>query len=146
MAARVAIESPRMKYILAAALFVASSLPAQGQTCTIPIAPGVSSQQLTSGQRARVYRLFVPPGYDGRARLPLVLDLHGSGGTAARQAATSGFETLAAREGVLVATLQAQAEGNRWNVPITEGRPDDVACRRRGSPARSLPCRSRSRR
>ena len=44
-------------------------------------------------------------------------DLHGSGGTAARQAATSGFETLAAREGVLVATLQAQAEGNLKTTP-----------------------------
>jgi polyhydroxybutyrate depolymerase len=55
-----------------------------------------------------------------------VLDLHGSGGTAAGQAATSRFEELAAREGVLVATLQAGAQGNRWNVPVTAERPDDV--------------------
>jgi polyhydroxybutyrate depolymerase len=34
----------------------------------------------------------------------LVLDLHGSGGTADRQAANSRFEALAARAGVLVAT------------------------------------------
>src|SRR5688572_297197 len=73
-----------------------------------------------------MYRLFVPPGYDGRTALPLVLDLHGSGGTAAGQAATSRFEELAARERVLVAKLQAGAEGNRWNVPVTAGRPDDV--------------------
>ena len=113
-----------MNTILAAALLVASSLPAQGQTCRSPIAPGVSSQQLTSGQRPRAYRLFVPPGYDGRARLPLVLDLHGSGGTAAGQARNSGFETLAATEGFLVATLEG--EGNRWNVPAQSGRADDV--------------------
>jgi polyhydroxybutyrate depolymerase len=113
-----------MRYLLAAALLVASSLPAQGQTCNLPLTPGVSSQQLTSGQRPRAYRLFVPPGYDGSARLPLVLDLHGSGGTAAGQARNSGFETLAATEGFLVATLEG--EGNRWNVPAQSGRADDV--------------------
>lgn len=93
--------------------------------CALPHAPGVSRQSLISGGRPRVYRLFVPPGYDGRARLPLVLDLHGSGGTPEGQAATSGLEAVAARETFLVATLQA--EGGRWNVPVQDGRPDDVA-------------------
>ena len=88
--------------------------------------PGVTEQHLTSGGRERMYRLFVPPAYDGRTALPLVLDMHGSGGTADGQAANSRFEALAARELVLVATLQAGAEGNRWNVPITSVRPDDV--------------------
>ena len=123
---------------VAAAAAVSSNLEAQstGQaqprataaqsSCAIAAAPGVSEQRLTSGGRERMYRLLVPPGYDGRARLPLVLDMHGSGGTAERQAATSRFEELAARERVLVATLQAAAEGNRWNVPITGERPDDV--------------------
>jgi polyhydroxybutyrate depolymerase len=60
--------------------------------------------------------------------LPLVLDLHGSGGTAEGQAGTSRFEALAAREGFLVASLQASSgTGHRWNVPIADGRPDDVA-------------------
>jgi len=95
--------------------------------CALAAAPGVAEQQLTSGGRARSYRLFVPPGYDGRTRLPLVLDLHGSGGTAAGQAANSRFEALAAREGFVVASLQAGASGNRWNVPVTDDRPDDVA-------------------
>jgi polyhydroxybutyrate depolymerase len=72
-----------------------------------------------------VYRLFVPPAYDGHARLPLVLDLHGSGGSSGGQARTSGFETLAASERFIVATLDA--EGARWNVPVQEGRADDVA-------------------
>jgi polyhydroxybutyrate depolymerase len=99
---------------------------ATATACDLHQAPGVAEQRLTSGGRERTYRLFVPPSYDGRTRLPLVLDLHGSGGTAERQAATSRFEALAAREGVLVATLQAGTEGNRWNVPITAERPDDV--------------------
>jgi polyhydroxybutyrate depolymerase len=108
-------------------LLTASTASAQDDTapCNLAIASGVSAQQLTSGGRPRTYRLFVPPGYDGRKRLPLVLDLHGSGGNAAGQARNSGFETVAAAEGFLVATLDA--EGARWNVPVQQGRADDVA-------------------
>jgi polyhydroxybutyrate depolymerase len=100
----------------------------QGAPCSLAVSSGVSDQRLISGGLERTYRLFVPPAYDGRTRLPLVLDLHGSGGTAAGQAQTSRFEALAAREGFLVASLQAPAAtGNRWNVPVTDDRPDDVA-------------------
>lgn len=103
----------------------AQSRAATAASCDLPRASGVSMQQLTSGQWQRGYRLFVPPGYDGHARLPLVLDLHGSGGSSTGQARTSGFETLAATERFLVATLDA--EGARWNVPVQDGRADDVA-------------------
>lgn len=124
----------RLSTVVAVALATVVSAPALAQSgaaatfrsCVIAAAPGVTVQQLTSAGRERTYRLFVPPGYDGRTPLPLVLDLHGSGGTSERQAATSRFEALAAREGVLVATLQAGAAGNRWNVPVTAERPDDV--------------------
>ena len=94
-------------------------------SCDLPHNRGVSMQSVTSRQRPRTYRLFVPPGYDGRERLPLVLDLHGSGDTAAGQAGNSGFEGLAKGERFLVATLQADA--GLWNVPIRADRPDDVA-------------------
>ena len=120
----------RFVFIVAAAAAAAafsSRLHAQSTAaCSLAATQGVSEQRLTSGGRERTYRLSVPPGYDGRTPLPLVLDMHGSGGTADRQAATSQFEALAASEGVLVATLQAAAEGNRWNVPVTAERPDDV--------------------
>jgi polyhydroxybutyrate depolymerase len=96
---------------------------AASPSCSLTPSAGVV-QELTSGGRPRTYRLFVPAGVDAGARLPLVLDLHGSGGSSAGQARTSGFETLAAREGFAVATLQA--DGGRWNVPVAEARPDDV--------------------
>jgi polyhydroxybutyrate depolymerase len=102
----------------------AQTAPATPTSCDLAPVAGVM-QQLSSGGRQRTYRLFVPKGFDSRMRLPLVLDLHGSGGNAASQARTSGFETLAAREGVVVATLEA--EGGRWNFPVTAGRADDVA-------------------
>ena len=122
----------RLLSIIAAALAAASlSSNALAQTspaaapCDLSATSGVADHELSSGGRPRSYRLFVPPRYDGRTLLPLVLDLHGSGGTSAGQANTSRFEALAAREGVLVATLQA--ESRRWNVPVSDGRPDDVA-------------------
>jgi polyhydroxybutyrate depolymerase len=57
--------------------------------------------------------------------MPLVLDLHGSGGTPDGQARNSGFEMVAAREGFAVATLQA--DGGTWNVPVRDSRANDVA-------------------
>src|SRR5262245_248929 len=89
---------------------IASTAQAQGgaaarSACTLSHASGVVQERLMSGQRPRGYRLFVPPGYDGRTRLTLVLDLHGSGGSSAGQARNSGFEMVAAREGFAVATL-----------------------------------------
>ena len=102
----------------------AQSGPATRAACNLSHASGVVQERLVSGQRQRAYRLFVPPGYDGRTRLPLVLDLHGSGGTAEGQAKNSGFEVVAARERFAVATLEADSA--RWNVPVAKERPDDV--------------------
>jgi polyhydroxybutyrate depolymerase len=122
----------RLHYVLATAVALsclASNVRAQtalpSASCTLAAAAGVSEQRLGSGGRERAYRLFVPASYDGRRSLPLVLDLHGSGGTPADQASTSRFEALAEREGFLVATLQADQD-RRWNVPVTDGRADDV--------------------
>ncbi|MDA1185356.1 MAG: hypothetical protein O2930_12025 [Acidobacteria bacterium] len=95
------------------------------EACELSHAAGVAQRQLVSGQRQRRYRLFVPSSYDTRTRLPLVLDLHGSGGSSAGQARTSGFEGVAAREGFVVATLDG--EGAVWNVPVRDDGPDDTA-------------------
>ena len=69
----------RLSFCLAAGLTVLCAAAAQAQArpdvraaaCDLPHASGVTAQSLTSGQRPRTYRLFVPPGYDGRQRLPL---------------------------------------------------------------------------
>jgi len=103
------------------------SAQAQGNAasaCRLPHESDIQQRQITSGQKQRSYQLFVPPGYNGTTRLPLVMELHGSGGTAAGQARTSGFQEVATREGFAVASLQA--DGGRWNVPIHDDRPDDV--------------------
>ena len=121
----------RISFGLAIVLAVVCAAPAHAQgrtdtraTCNLPHDAGVSKQRLMSGQRPRTYRLFVPPGYDGQQRLPLVLDLHGSGGNADGEARNSRLEALAVGERFLVATLEA--EGGNWNVPVESDRPDDV--------------------
>jgi polyhydroxybutyrate depolymerase len=111
--------------VLGATSAYGQSRPPVSSSCDLPQGSGMSSQQLMSGQRPRVYRLFVPPGYDGHQRLPLVLDLHGSGGSSAGQARNSGLEMVSASERFIVATLDAVDA--RWNVPVQAGRPDDVA-------------------
>jgi poly(3-hydroxybutyrate) depolymerase len=100
----------------AAILDVGISSSAQAQnsaaarsSCNLPHAAGVVQERLVSGQRQRAYRLFVPTAYGSRSRLPLVLDLHGSGGTSADQARTSRFEILAALTRLRVATLKPTA-------------------------------------
>ena len=122
----------RTPQFVVAAILLFGTTAAYGQTrtgasssCDLPHSPGVSAQQLTSGQRSRTYRLFVPPGYDGRQPLPMVLDLHGSGGSSDGEASNSGFESIAAREHFIVATLDAV--DRRWNVPVEPSRADDVA-------------------
>lgn len=121
----------RLSLFLAAAAVLGVCSAAQAQnapgaaSCNIPHAAGVEPQKLQIGSQERVYRLFVPKGYDGRSALPLVLDMHGSGGNSDGQARTSGFEQIAEREGFAVATLQA--DNSRWNVPIDSNRGDDVA-------------------
>src|SRR5258705_12776439 len=122
----------RVPHVVTAIAVVLGAPSAYGQSrapvfssCDLPQASGVSSQELMSGQRPRVYRLFVPPGYDGHQRLPLVLDLHGSGGSSAGQARNSGLEMVSASERFIVATLDAVDP--RWNVPVQAGRPADGA-------------------
>jgi polyhydroxybutyrate depolymerase len=121
----------RRSILAAVALVLASASVAQAQgraggrpACTLEHAPGVSVQRPTPGGKPRTYRLFVPPGY-GEALLPLVFDLHGSGGNAESQARTSGLEALAATQNFLVATLEG--EGGQWNVPRETGKSDDAA-------------------
>jgi len=103
----------------------AQSILAAPEACALTHAAGVVQQQLVSGQRQRTYRLFVPASDDSRTPLPLVLELHGSGGSSAGQARTSGFDAVAEREGFAVAALQADA--GIWNVPVRDNRPDDIA-------------------
>src|SRR5262245_4915435 len=71
----------------------------------------------------RTWQLFVPQGYRDSAKYPLVLDLHGSGGTPEGQARTSGLTKLAAEKGFFVVNpagkyTRTGSTALTWNVDL----------------------------
>jgi polyhydroxybutyrate depolymerase len=86
--------------------------------CAIAHPGGVVNHPLTSGGSEREYRLFVPDAYDGATRLPVMFNLHGTGGNAAGQEQDSGMERLAQEEGFIVIGLQGLQ--NSWNVLMSD--------------------------
>ncbi len=64
--------------------------------------------------------VHIPTGYSGSSRVPIVLDMHGSGTTAAEQEAFTAMDVTADRNGFIVAYPQAlipAGSGFDWNVP-----------------------------
>jgi polyhydroxybutyrate depolymerase len=68
---------------------------------------------IQSGGMMRSYILHVPTKYDGKTRLPLVIDMHGKGDTAAHQITWSGWREKADAVGLVVAYPQGLY--NSWN-------------------------------
>lgn len=73
-------------------------------TTTTPAAGETTRLSLVSGGIERSYLLYVPPGYDGTAPIPLVLNFHGLGSNGAEQHLYSRLVPLAERERFLVAS------------------------------------------
>lgn len=97
--------------------------------------PGGSADQptqrygITSGGRQRSYLLHVPPSYDGRP-MPLLVALHPALATGERMEKLTHFDTLADREGFIVA--YPDGINHQWNAGKCCGEPmdrniDDVA-------------------
>jgi polyhydroxybutyrate depolymerase len=61
----------------------------------------------------RSYILHVPTKYDGKTRMPLVIDMHGKGDTAAHQITWSGWREKADAVGLVV--VYPQGIANSWN-------------------------------
>jgi polyhydroxybutyrate depolymerase len=79
----------------------------------------------------RTWQLFVPSNYKAGVALPLVLDLHGTGGSPRGQAATSAFTKLAAEKGFLVVNppgkyVRTPTGSATWNVDLDSNGVDDV--------------------
>ncbi len=76
-------------------------------------------QTLLSGGRTRTYDLHWPNGREHQPSLPLVVVLHGGGGTAAGARRISGMDDAADRKGFVVAYPQGAGWGNltrgTWN-------------------------------
>jgi polyhydroxybutyrate depolymerase len=110
--------------IAAAASLLSTSTPAHGAAaggCHLPYRSGESTVALSVDGVQRSFLLFVPDGYDGRTRLPLVLNLHGSGFNGATQMEISRMAAAAERRGYAVAApngaVPQGSTGFAWNVP-----------------------------
>jgi len=92
---------------VAAAIFTASVFSATAGAPTYqPIpAPGNHNESLEVGagvnKTARTFIVHVPPGFDGKSKLPVVIMLHGAGGSGAGAMAQTGWAAKADREGFL---------------------------------------------
>jgi polyhydroxybutyrate depolymerase len=104
---------PRDGKIIAAVLLGTVTLlawamgpPAQAETIT---------GSIMWGGLTRTYRLHVPATYDQSRPMPLVIALHGGGGTGARmeKLTLDGFNTLGDKEGFLV--VYPDGIENHWN-------------------------------
>lgn len=97
-----------------------SAAPAPASGCSTSAKPGSVTLDLPSGGRSRVVVVHVPSGYTGTTPMALVLNLHGSGGTATQQELLSGMDATSDADGFLVAYPQALIKagaGFDWNVP-----------------------------
>src|SRR5438132_13852650 len=95
---------------------------------------------LSVGSRERTYLLHVPPSYDGHRPVPVVVFLHGAGGTASWSVGETGWDGTADREGFLLLVPEGtppapsrpplfRSNPQRWNDGCGHGGhlPDDVA-------------------
>lgn len=82
---------------------------------TVEPAPGQRiEEQLPAARNRREVLVDVPPVDDGRTPMPVVLQLHASGGTPSGIAEMTGFTELGARDGVLVVSPEGSLRPRGW--------------------------------
>src|SRR3954451_156779 len=111
----------RAAFLLAICLALLVAAPAQAAPrCDRPLAAGDQTVPLQSAGTDRPFLLYVPQGYDGSTPLPLLLNLHGTGGDGSGQMETSHMRGYADSAGFLVAAPTGGAiagAGHAWVVP-----------------------------
>ena len=112
------------RYFLCVVLLLASHICVHPARAAMPV--GHEACTIKEGGIERLYLLHVPPQYDQSQPMPLVLMLHGFGGTAANAVRETGWSAKADREGFIVAYPQAtrpdegaapnlRTNGTAWN-------------------------------
>ncbi len=96
----------------------------KSEPCNRPYAPGQREMSVVVDGITRNYVLYIPKGYDGKTRLPLVFDFHGSTRTPASEMVVSGLKSIADRDHFVV-VFPAGVNGF-WNVAMDPDSPDDV--------------------
>jgi polyhydroxybutyrate depolymerase len=91
-----------------------------GSGCGVAVPSGSTTLSISVGGRTRTVIVHVPTGYTGTSGVPLVLNMHGSGGTAAEQELLTAMDAESNAEGFIVAYPQAlipSGTGFDWNIP-----------------------------
>jgi polyhydroxybutyrate depolymerase len=88
--------------------------------------PGEFDETITSSGIERSYILHVPPGYDGSTRTPLVVLLHGSGGSGPGVLAYTHFGEVSDEHDFILVAPTAQRAVPVWNVFQLPDEADDV--------------------
>ena len=83
------------------------------------LAPALLAQRTETGRMtwdgvARTYTLYVPRAPDSAGALPLVIALHGRGGSGQRMVRWSGFDAKADREGFLLVAPEGTGDPRGW--------------------------------
>ena len=86
---------------------------AQGTCAAGTLKTGNTTVMIQSGGVARSYILHVPSKYDGKTRMPLVIDMHGKGGTGQGEMTGSGW--LAKSDAVGIVMMYPDGLYNSWN-------------------------------
>lgn len=104
--------------VLTALFLEPSAASAQCKTMAT-LAPGDHNDSLTFENTRHDFVIHLPPGYDGRTRLPLMLDLHGSGSDSEQQLLFSGSPAVADANNFIVVAPNGYM--NSWNGDIAYG-------------------------
>jgi polyhydroxybutyrate depolymerase len=102
--------------------------------CLKPLVnPGLSNQSIMSGGQRRTVLAYYPRGHRPGKPIPLLLDLHGSGGTPTQQLDSTGITGTAEKRDFAVVAPQGgirytlgRTKGFAWNipgVPLLDGHP-----------------------
>jgi polyhydroxybutyrate depolymerase len=89
-----------IEILILSVLACARSTPTPAPTSTLP--SGNLTRALNFAGKERSYILHIPPNLDASQSLPLVFVFHGGGGNAENAMRTSGFSSLADKDGFLV--------------------------------------------
>ena len=102
---------------------------AAAPACPSGAPAGLSIETMASGGGERSYRLYVPASYDASAPLPLLLNFHGFGSSAAEQERYSGFIDVAEANGFVLVTPDGTNNPQRWYIygRLEPGYVDDFA-------------------
>ena len=76
--------------------------------------PGETTKTIMVGGLSRTFIVHVPPGYTGRAPVPVVIDFHPLGGSGSQQRNATGWASVADAQGIIM--VWPNGVGNSWNV------------------------------